>query len=168
MRIKLSLALVFGLLVSLGTLPASAQIVPPLPIFPTNTPTPIPPSTPTPTATALSAATATPTVSGAATSTPIPGQNPIVTENQQPGTDQWEIPTAGFQVADDNLNQIKGYASATSANKGGALSFFVTVTPVQTFTISFYRMGWYGGLGGRLILQTTPIGGTTQGPCPTV
>jgi hypothetical protein len=163
MRIKLSLTLVVAVLVSLGALPvapAGAQIIP-LPIFPTNTPVPTattaPTSTPSPTA-----------VPGAPTSTPIAGQNPIVTENQQAGTDQWQIPTAGFQVADDNANQVKGYASAPSANKGGSLSFFVTVTPVQTFTITFYRMGWYGGLGGRLIMQTAPISGMTQGPCPTV
>ena len=163
MRIKLSLALAFAVLVSLGPLPvvpAGAQIIP-LPIFPTDTPVP--------TATAVPTSTPSPTpVPGGPTSTPIAGQNPIVTENQQPGTDQWQIPTAGFQVADDNVNQVKGYSSAPSANKGGSLSFFVTVTPVQTFTIAFYRMGWYGGLGGRLILQTAPISGTTQGPCPTV
>ena len=164
---KLSLTLIFAVVVTLGTLPvlpASAQIVP-LPIFPTDTPTPIPP---TPTATLNAAATPSPTPTGAATSTPIPGANPIVTENQQPGTDQWQIPTTGFQVADDNVNQVKGYTSAPSANKGGLLSFFVTVTPVQTFTIAFYRMGWYGGFGGRLVMQTAPISGMTQGPCPTV
>ena len=27
--------------------------------------------------------------------------NPIVTENQQPGTGQWQIPNAGFQLADE-------------------------------------------------------------------
>jgi N,N-dimethylformamidase beta subunit-like protein/concanavalin A-like lectin/glucanase superfamily protein len=193
MRIKLSLALVIAVMVALGKPPAQPTLaqtlpLPTLPVFPANTPTPTATSitTPTPTAntaatptaTANSAATPTATANSAATATLTPtptttptttaGANPIVTENQQPGTDQWQIPTAGFQVADDTVNQIKGYASATSANKGGSLSFAVTVTPVQTFTIAFYRMGWYGGLGGRLILQTAPISGMTQGPCPTV
>ncbi len=94
--------------------------------------------------------------------------NPIVIENQQPGTDQWQIPTTGFQLSDDTSNQIKGYSSAVSANKGGTLSFSVTVNPAQTFTIAFYRMGWYGGLGGRLMLQTGAINGVRQAACPTV
>jgi hypothetical protein len=71
--------------------------------------------------------------------------NPIVIENQQPGTDQWNIPNNGYSLSDDTSNQIKGYASATSVNKGGALGISVTVNPAQSFTIAFYRMGWYGG-----------------------
>ncbi len=94
--------------------------------------------------------------------------NPIVSENQQPGTSQWQIPNAGFDISDDTTNQIKGYASAPSVNKGGSLNFYVTVNPVQTFTIAFYRMGWYGGQGGRLMLQTSAINGIRQASCPTI
>jgi hypothetical protein len=96
------------------------------------------------------------------------GANPIVAENQQSGSAQWQIPNAGFQVADDVDNQIKGYASAVSVNKGETLSFSVTVNPAQTFTIAIYRMGWYGGLGGRLMLQTPSISGIQEPPCPMV
>src|SRR5216684_7819881 len=108
MRIKLCLALVSAVLVSLGTLPTRPALaqglpLPTLPIFPADTPTPIATDTPTPTPTANSAATPTPTansaatptptVNGGATSTPTPtsGANPIIAENQQPGTDQWQI-----------------------------------------------------------------------------
>src|SRR5438309_1140709 len=94
--------------------------------------------------------------------------NPIVTENQQPGTTLWQIPNPGSQVSDDVNNQIKGYASAVSVNKGGALFFSVMVNPVQTFTITFYRMGWYGGLGGRQMLQSPPLVGLPQPACSTV
>src|SRR5262249_19767479 len=53
-------------------------------------------------------------------------------------------------------------------NKGSSLNFYVTVTPTGNFTIAFYRMGWYSGLGGRLMLQTASIMGVHQAPCPTV
>src|SRR5207253_1303544 len=43
-----------------------------------------------------------------------------------------------------------------------------TVAPVQSFTIAFYRMGWYGGLGGRLMLQTGAISGMHNPVCPVV
>src|SRR5439155_6688529 len=43
--------------------------------------------------------------------------NPIVVENQQPGTDAWYI-WKYPNIADDTHQQIKGYASAVSVNKG--------------------------------------------------
>src|SRR6266568_5017528 len=70
--------------------------------------------------------------------------NPIVTENQQPGTGAWLI---GSQQSDDATGQIKGYASATSVNQNQSIALFITTNPAQTYTIDFYRIGWYGGRG---------------------
>jgi hypothetical protein len=92
--------------------------------------------------------------------------NPIVTENQQPGTTNWQLGRPGFQTADDTNKQIKGFASATSVNKGDALTFYATVSPVQTFNIDFYRLGWYGGTGGRLMQHVQGVNGLTQPSCP--
>src|SRR6266705_2862309 len=91
--------------------------------------------------------------------------NPIVIENQQPGTSQWQwqIGTRGT----DAVGQIKGYASATSVNKGENITFYVTVNPAQTYTIDVYRMGWYQGLGGRLMQHVGPLNGVQQPTCPT-
>src|SRR3989454_3016857 len=89
-------------------------------------------------------------------------QNPIVIENQQPGTSQWQIGTRGT----DAVGQIKGYASATSVNKGENITFFVSTNPAQTYTIDVYRMGWYQGLGGRLMQHIGPLTGMPQFPCP--
>jgi uncharacterized membrane protein len=91
--------------------------------------------------------------------------NPIVVENQQPGTDQWRI-TWGH-AGNDVAGQIKGYASATSVNKGESLTFQVSVNPVQTYTIDVYRIGWCQGLGGRLMQHIGPLTGAPQAPCPT-
>jgi hypothetical protein len=89
--------------------------------------------------------------------------NPIVTENTQPGTSAWELGTE----ATDAGGQIKGYASATSVNKGDPIDFFVSVNPAQTYTIDIYRMGYYQGLGGRLVAHIGALGGTQQPACPT-
>jgi hypothetical protein len=91
------------------------------------------------------------------------GGNPVVVENQQPGTNQWQL---GL-TATDAGGQIKGYASATSVNKGEDITFYVTVNPSQTYTIDVYRMGWYQGLGGRLMQHIGPIAGVQQPTCPT-
>ena len=89
--------------------------------------------------------------------------NPIVIENQQPGTSQWFISKKGT----DAVGQIKGYASATSVNKGENITFFVSTNPAQAYTIDVYRIGWYGGLGGRLMQHIGPLNGTQQPTCPT-
>src|SRR6266487_578530 len=91
--------------------------------------------------------------------------NPIVIENQQPGTSQWRIPWGS--AATDGGGQIKGYASHTSVNKGGNITFYVSVNPAQTYTIDVYRMGWYQGLGGRPMQHIGPLLGAQQPTCPT-
>jgi uncharacterized membrane protein len=91
--------------------------------------------------------------------------NPIVVENQQTGTTAWQIPWGA--AANDTAGQIKGYASATSVNKGGSINFHVSVNPAQTYTIEVYRMGWYQGLGGRLMQRIGPLNGFRQPACPT-
>ncbi|TMF08966.1 MAG: hypothetical protein E6I37_15775 [Chloroflexi bacterium] len=89
--------------------------------------------------------------------------NPIVAENQQPGTTAWQLAL----TADDTNQQIKGYASTTSVAQGGGITFYVSVNPVQSYTIDVYRIGWYGGAGGRLRLHVGPLAGVQQAVCPT-
>jgi hypothetical protein len=93
----------------------------------------------------------------------VPPLNPVVVENQQPGSDAWQIGRPGYSVSDDG--QIEGYASATSVDKGEQVALHVSVRPAQSFTADVYRMGWYGGLGGRLMMQTGVIPGDTQRAC---
>src|SRR5260370_40856771 len=89
--------------------------------------------------------------------------NPVVAENQQPGSSAWQL---GSLVADDVTQQVKGYASATSISQGATINFYVSVNPVQTYNLDIYRMGWYGGLGGRLRLHQPGLSRTTQQACP--
>jgi len=89
-----------------------------------------------------------------------------VLENQQPGSGNWQMLLSGFQPADDTVKQIKGYASATSVNKGESITFYVTVTPAQNYTLDVYRMGWYQGLLGRLMQSIGPLQGVAQPACP--
>jgi hypothetical protein len=94
------------------------------------------------------------------------GSNPTYFENQQPGTPSWQIALSGYSRSDDSNLQIKGYASATSINKGESITFYITVNPVQTYTIDVYRVGWYNGNGGRLMQHAGLFTGVTQ-PAPT-
>lgn len=104
-----------------------------------------------------------------ATGQPVHAQasNPIVLENQNPGSSGWRIDYNTGGLAEDVNNQIKGYASATSINHGSSIDFFVTVNPVQSYRIDVFRMGWYGGAGGRLMQSIPNLAGVSQPACPT-
>src|SRR5579883_1478702 len=83
------------------------------------------------------------------------GSNPTATENQKTGTTAW-------QLANPATNrQIEGYASLTSVNRGGSIQFFVN-TKASSYSINVYRMGWYGGTGGRLVAGPINVAGTSQ------
>ena len=94
---------------------------------------------------------------------PAAVDNPIVVENQQPGSSSW----MWSKNADDVNQQIKGYASATSVNQNENLTIYVSVNPAQNYTIDFYRFGYYQGLGARLRLHVGPLAGIQQPACPT-
>jgi len=74
--------------------------------------------------------------------------NPIVCENQKPGTDPsvWDIDGAGDST-------IQGFATDISVNAGQRIDFKIDTT-ARAYTIDVYRTGWYQGLGARFI---TPV-----------
>ena len=82
-------------------------------------------------------------------------ENPIVLENKLDGDPTWEITKAS------NNNEIAGYASATSINKGDAIDLFISSTSSE-YTLKVYRMGWYGGDGARLLAGPITLNGETQ------
>jgi hypothetical protein len=89
--------------------------------------------------------------------------NPIQQENAKAGTSAWDLSNAASN------HEIEGYASKTSVNLGGSISFFVN-TIDSSYTLSIYRMGWYGGLGGRQVLAPVTLTGhkqTIPAPDPT-
>jgi hypothetical protein len=80
----------------------------------------------------------------------------------------WRPDADGFQPVDDEGQQIKGYASATSANLGESIDFHVSVRPAQSFTIKFFRLGLSSaGKGSELVFTSPKISGSTQA-APTV
>jgi len=86
-------------------------------------------------------------------------QNPIVEENKKTGDPSWKLTNAATN------HEIEGYASATSVNRGETIEFFVN-TSDTSYTLAIYRMGWYGGAGGRLLASPVTLNGVQQ-PIPT-
>src|SRR4051812_29565233 len=69
---------------------------------------------------------------------PAQAQNPVQLENQKPGTNSWLLTNASAN------REIEGYASLTSVNRGGQISFFVSTSDAN-YTMEIYRLGWYNG-----------------------
>jgi hypothetical protein len=88
----------------------------------------------------------------AANSSPF---NLIQRENRQPGTTAWQLTNPA-----DN-RQIEGYASLTSVPVGGNIDLFVN-TQDSRYTLTVFRMGWYGGKGGRKVLGPQTLAGVQQ------
>lgn len=84
-----------------------------------------------------------------------PGVNPIAAENQKLGTTDWRITNIAASAG------IEGYASQVSAQQGDAVTLHVS-TSASSFTVQAYRMGYYGGLGGRLVWQSGSEKGSQQ------
>jgi hypothetical protein len=60
---------------------------------------------------------------------------------------------------------VEGYCSHTSVKAGQTLNVFVSTEPAAPFKIDFYRMGYYGGKGGRHMRGTGTLPGKAQ-PTP--
>ncbi len=86
----------------------------------------------------------------------IQPQNPIVAENCRQGSQDW--------VVRRNSIDILGFASRSSINQGQSIQFFVD-TPSPLFSLSIFRLGYYSGMGGRLIETFHDIQGIKQPPC---
>jgi hypothetical protein len=96
-------------------------------------------------------------------------QNPIVIENQLTGDSTWEILGLSAGSADSSNaahHEIEGYVSSVSVNRGDSIKFYVRCSSAYTyFNVNVYRMGWYGGKGGRKIMQRTNQSAKSQPNC---
>ena len=98
--------------------------------------------------------------------------NPIVEENRKPGTVEWQLQFTSFDdpitLASHPLIRrtrsvaIEGYASKASVLPGETIDFMVSMEQAGRFTIDFYRMGYYGGMGGRHMGRLGPFKGEPQ------
>ncbi|MDQ6789500.1 MAG: hypothetical protein M3075_02370, partial [Candidatus Dormibacteraeota bacterium] len=116
---------------------------------PSPTPTPTPSGSPSPTPNSTPSPTPTPSACN-------PSGNPIQQENCQAGDASW-----GDFASVLDPTAISGYGSAISVNRGGSLDLFITTT-APSLNIDVFRMGWYGGAGGRRVASLGSFPGVNQ------
>jgi hypothetical protein len=102
---------------------------------------------------------------GSTTTTVPPGQMPdlptagwLVEENSRPGSTGWAHVGTSYQ------GQLEGFADRVSATHGDRVTLYVN-TAEPGAHVEIYRMGWYGGDGGRLVSTTPRFKGQRQ-PAP--
>lgn len=101
--------------------------------------------------------------------------NATIVENGHEGTLDWQLTNYLFEYPETSQGDgllrglrspsIEGFASATSVYPGERLDFKVSLNPAGPFMIDIYRLGYYGGTGGRHFLQVGPLDGEIQ-PVP--
>ena len=93
----------------------------------------------------------------------------IARENQRPGTRDWMLTKTLVDPATKfRCPWVEGYCSRTSVRAGEEISFFVSTSPPSPFTMDIYRMGYYGGAGGRHVMRHGPFPGVAQPDPPVV
>ncbi len=88
---------------------------------------------------------------------PAQAASPVALENARLGTSHWILTDPADQ-------EVQGYASATSIQRGDELRFYIHSTD-PSVRVAVYRMGWYGGAGARLVQGDIVLPGMQQ-PMP--
>lgn len=92
--------------------------------------------------------------------------NPVIAENCQTDPASW---SAAWKVDRQEFAYdtriLGGYASRPSVNRGETLHFYIHSNFTRYVDISFYRLGWYHGVGGRLVASVQNLRSTRQPSC---
>ncbi|WP_342669382.1 N,N-dimethylformamidase beta subunit family domain-containing protein [Streptomyces katrae] len=86
---------------------------------------------------------------------PVPAGFDVKAENARPGNADWRVTKAGPARA------IEGFADKVSVLPGEPFGLHVSTTAPR-FTVSAYRMGWYGGARARLVWRSEALPGVRQ------
>lgn len=98
--------------------------------------------------------------------------NKIIEENKKPGTHEWQLQFTSFDTPVTMASypmvrylrsvSIEGFVNKVSVLPGETLDFKVSMRNPGKFRIEIYRMGYYGGLGGRHMASLGTFNGTRQ------
>ncbi|MDP3071792.1 MAG: hypothetical protein Q8N18_15985 [Opitutaceae bacterium] len=97
-----------------------------------------------------------------------PKRDLITAENRRPGTKEWKLTnTRTDPDSKCRCSAVEGYCSRTSVRAGDSLAIKVSANPPAPVVIDVYRLGYYGGDGGRHVRQVGPFACTPQPDPPT-
>jgi len=87
-------------------------------------------------------------------------------ENAKAGTTDWLLTNTRTDASKIRCPWIEGYCNKTSVKAGETLEIKVSTKPASRFTLDIYRLGYYGGKGGRLMERLAAKQGSPQSDPP--
>jgi hypothetical protein len=89
----------------------------------------------------------------------------IAAENRLPGTRAWRLPGPAQLISGAAHGPIAGYVAEQAIVAGQMQRVYVDAPGARTVSVEAYRMGWYRGLGGRLVLRSARLPLRSQPAC---
>jgi hypothetical protein len=92
-------------------------------------------------------------------------QPSIATENGARGTRAWRLPGPAGEVGGRAHGAVTGYVGAPAVAPGQMQRIYVSAPGSHSLRIRVFRIGWYGGAGGREVLRSASLRVVRQPPC---
>jgi hypothetical protein len=89
----------------------------------------------------------------------------IAAENRARGTSAWRLPGPRRLIGGEAHGPVEGYVAEQAIAAGETETVYVSAPRARTVSVRVYRMGWYRGRGGRLVLASSPLRAAAQRPC---
>ena len=87
----------------------------------------------------------------------------VLSENRKAGATDWQLTYINANAGNGRRStSIEGYCRQQSVEAGQSLEICVSTDRPRRFTIDIFRMGYYGGHGGRLYKTIGPLAGKPQ------
>lgn len=86
---------------------------------------------------------------------PTDGTQPsVAAENRQAGTRTWRLPGPPSDVGGLRSGDVAGYVADEAISPGQTERIYVSAPGSSSVRIEIFRIGWYGGAGGRAVLRS--------------
>jgi len=92
-------------------------------------------------------------------------QPSVALENRHTGTRAWRLPGPAADVGGLAHGDVAGYVADQAVSSGQVERIYVSAPGSSTIRIRVFRIGWYGGSGGREVLASGDLPAVIQPPC---
>jgi hypothetical protein len=92
-------------------------------------------------------------------------QPSVASENRNAGAGGWRLPGPAADVGGLSHGGVSGYVSAQAVRPGETETVYVDAPGASSVRIRVFRIGWYGGAGGREVLASRSLSAAKQPPC---
>jgi hypothetical protein len=97
---------------------------------------------------------------------PTAGPQPSVArENRAPGSGAWRLRGPARDLGGVAQGPVEGYVAEQAVSPGQIERVYVSARRARAVHLRIFRMGWYHGSGGRLVLETGELAARGQHPC---